>query len=463
MGGFDPWAKPWGMDGIPDGLLVRDAAGGLGQVRDPDAQRAGARCPRSRPRRCAAPERARELHARQLLHPRRGARGAAATTWARASARAASPPRAARARRWRSGSSTDRAPMDLWSADIRRFAPFHGEPALPARAGQRDAWASTTSWPSRTASSPAGAGCAGRRCTSGSRRPARLLRRQDGLGARQLVRARGRRAGDGVLLRPPELVPVRGGRAPRGPRGGGAVRPDLVRQAPARGRGRRGGPRSGSAPTTWRCRPAASSTPRMLNERGGFESDLTVTRLADDAYLIVTGAAQGTRDARLDPPPPAARARAPPLTDVTGASAVLGLMGPRSRDAARAPDRRRPAATDAFPFVTSREIAVGQAPVRASRITYVGELGWELYVPVGVRRPRLRRAGGGGPRTWACATRATTRSTRSAWRRRIGRGAASSPPTTRRWRPGLGFAVRLDKPGRFLGRDALLAPAGRGR
>src|SRR4030095_5631940 len=113
--------------------------------------------------------------------------------------------------------------------------------------------------------------------------------------------------------------------------------------------------------------------------RGGFESDLTVTRLGPEAYLIVTGSAQATRDfhwirSHLD------EARAT-LTDVTGAYAVLGLMGPRSRDLLA---RLTPAdlSNAAFPFGASREIPVGRALVRASRITYVGELGWELYVSV---------------------------------------------------------------------------------
>src|SRR6185503_3618324 len=70
----------------------------------------------------------------------------------------------------------------------------------------------------------------------------RRLRGQDGLGARQLVRPRGRRARAGLFVRPPELVPLRGGRAPRRPRGGSPLRPDLVRQAAGAGAGRRGAP-----------------------------------------------------------------------------------------------------------------------------------------------------------------------------------------------------------------------------
>jgi 4-methylaminobutanoate oxidase (formaldehyde-forming) len=117
---------------------------------------------------------------------------------------------------------------------------------------------------------------------------------------------------------------------------------------------------------------------QMLNARGGIECDLTVTRLRADAYLVVTIAAAAVHDAAwirrgiVD-----ARAT---LTDVTSAFTVLGVMGPRSRELLR---RLTSAdlSTAVFPFGASREIDVGRGMARASRITYVGELGWELYVP----------------------------------------------------------------------------------
>jgi len=118
----------------------------------------------------------------------------------------------------------------------------------------------------------------------------------------------------------------------------------------------------------------------MLNERGGFESDLTLTRLAPDEFLLVTGSAQATRDLSY------IERRIPPerrcaIVDVTGAYAVLAVMGPRSRELLS-----RLSTADlgnaAFPFGSSREIDLGYATVRATRLTYVGELGWELYVPV---------------------------------------------------------------------------------
>jgi 4-methylaminobutanoate oxidase (formaldehyde-forming) len=117
---------------------------------------------------------------------------------------------------------------------------------------------------------------------------------------------------------------------------------------------------------------------QMLNRRGGIECDPTVTRLAEDAYLVVTAAAASTHDEdwirrHLGD----ARAI---LTDVTSGAAVLGIMGPRSRDLlGRLTDADLSSA--AFPFGASREIWLASAPVRATRITYVGELGWELYIP----------------------------------------------------------------------------------
>ena len=117
---------------------------------------------------------------------------------------------------------------------------------------------------------------------------------------------------------------------------------------------------------------------QMLNARGGIECDLTVTRLADDAYRVVTVAAAATHDAdwiRRG----IANTRVT-LTDVTSASTVLGVMGPRSRDLL-ARLTGADLSNAAFPFGTVREIELGYATVGATRITYVGELGWELYVP----------------------------------------------------------------------------------
>ena len=117
----------------------------------------------------------------------------------------------------------------------------------------------------------------------------------------------------------------------------------------------------------------------LLNARGTYESDLTIARLGPERFLLVTGTAQTTRDADWIARNTAKGAVAR-LTDVSEAYAVIALMGPRARDLlARA--TKTPLDNAAFPFGVIREIEIATAAVLASRRTYVGELGWELYVP----------------------------------------------------------------------------------
>ncbi len=116
-----------------------------------------------------------------------------------------------------------------------------------------------------------------------------------------------------------------------------------------------------------------------LNERGGIEADLTLSRIDEQTYIVVSGAGAARRDlAWLDRHiEPEARAI---VVDITAQWAILGLMGPRSRallEAIVAADF----SDAAFPFGTVREVELGCAVVRAARVSYVGELGWELHVP----------------------------------------------------------------------------------
>jgi len=196
---------------------------------------------------------------------------------------------------------------------------------------------------------------------------------------------------------------------------------------------------------------------QMLNARGGIEADLTVTRLSAQAFFIVTGAAAATHNTHwIARHIGAARAV---LTDVTSGQAVLGVMGPRSRELlARLTDADL--SNVAFPFLTSREIWLGSAPVRASRVTYVGELGWELYVPTELAAGvydsvvaagedlELRHAG-----YHAMDSLRIEKAYRS-WGHDV--GGEDTP-----FEAGLGFAVRLDKRASFTGRDALLAQQGK--
>ena len=117
----------------------------------------------------------------------------------------------------------------------------------------------------------------------------------------------------------------------------------------------------------------------MLNSRGTYEADITVTRLSADEFLLVSSAASTERDKDHITRRMPAGAHAS-LVDLTSAFAVYGVMGPRSRDLLSRLSRSD-LSNEAFPFGSSREIDLGYATVRATRITYVGELGWELYVP----------------------------------------------------------------------------------
>lgn len=117
----------------------------------------------------------------------------------------------------------------------------------------------------------------------------------------------------------------------------------------------------------------------VLNARGTYEADVTLTRVADDEYLWVTSSASAVRDRDWILRHAAADQQVV-VTDVTSALAVLGVMGPRSRELLQSLSRSD-FGTEAFPFGSSREVDLGYCTVRATRITYVGELGWELYVP----------------------------------------------------------------------------------
>ena len=192
----------------------------------------------------------------------------------------------------------------------------------------------------------------------------------------------------------------------------------------------------------------------MLNPRGGIEGDFTVTRLAEERFRIVTGTAFGQHDLAW------IRAHLPDdgsveVSDVTSALACLGLWGPRARDILQ-PLTASDLANEAFPYMCARPLTVGFVPCLALRVTYVGELGWELYCPMefGAKlwetlweagRPYAMVAGGyraidsmrleKGYRVW---------------------GADITPDLTP-YQAGLGFAVKLDKGVEFIGREALMA------
>ena len=206
--------------------------------------------------------------------------------------------------------------------------------------------------------------------------------------------------------------------------------------------------------------PGAVIYTQLLNERGGIEADVTLVRLALDRYLLRDG-----DGVRLAQPGLAAQAAQRLLEadeigpvyvdDITSARTCYCLWGPRARDILQ-PLTRADLSNEAFPYMRAREITVGSVPLLASRVTYVGELGWELYAPAEyglALYDLLMEAGaphglrGGGYR--AIESMRLEKGYR-AW------GTDLTPETTPE-AAGLGFAVRLEKDPPFIGQAALLA------
>jgi 4-methylaminobutanoate oxidase (formaldehyde-forming) len=190
----------------------------------------------------------------------------------------------------------------------------------------------------------------------------------------------------------------------------------------------------------------------MLNRRGGFESDLTVMRLDVDRFQLITGSAQPQRDLDWITRHIEADEHAT-VTDVSALTAVLSVMGPRAHELLRrvSPDD---VSREGLRFSHTREIDVGLARVRAARMSYVGGPGYELYVPIEMTRHvylALHEAGSDLGLTDAgyyAIDALRIEAGRRAW------GAELGPDETP-WEAGLAFAVKLDKPVPFIGRDAL--------
>ncbi len=194
----------------------------------------------------------------------------------------------------------------------------------------------------------------------------------------------------------------------------------------------------------------------MLNDRGGFESDLTVLRQAQDRFLIITGSAQPTRDADWVRRHIAADEWAV-LTDVSALTSVLSVMGPRAQELlARVspdmcPDDLSP---QALKFSHSKDIDLGHARVRAARLSYVGGPGFELYVPVEMARHvylALHEAGadlGLKNAGYYALDALRIEAGRRAWGHELG-------PDETPLQAGLMFAVKLGKITPFVGREAL--------
>ena len=217
------------------------------------------------------------------------------------------------------------------------------------------------------------------------------------------------------------------------------------------------GPDAGKA-LDWICandvaRPAGRLTyTQLLNSRGGIEADLTVARLSDDRFYIVTGTGFRTHDLGwiADHVPAGLDVT---LTDVTEDFGTLSLMGPKARDVLAAVTEAD-VSNAGFPFGHAREIAIAGERVRALRVTYVGELGWELHVPIGatgVVFDALMAAGapfGIRPVGYRALESLRLEKGYRAW------GSDITPNDTP-FEAGLGWAVKLRKDTDFLGRSAL--------
>ncbi len=195
----------------------------------------------------------------------------------------------------------------------------------------------------------------------------------------------------------------------------------------------------------------------MLNERGGFESDVTVTRLAADGFFVVTGSAQAPRD--IDWILRHRRAgEAVSLADATGMTSVLALMGPNAHallGRVGAPDTFAALAADRLKFAATAEIDLGYARVRAARMSYVGGPGYELYVPIEMARHvylALHAASEGlglADAGYFALDALRIEAGRRAW------GAELGPDETP-FEAGTMSAVKLGKAADFIGRAALL-------
>lgn len=200
--------------------------------------------------------------------------------------------------------------------------------------------------------------------------------------------------------------------------------------------------------------PGSLTYTQMLNDRGGIEADVTAARIRHDEYYIVTGTGFATHDFHwIEKTIPAGMNAQ--LVDVTGAYSVLSLMGPKARDILQAVTRAD-VSNAAFPFGTMQTIGIAGAPVRALRVTYVGELGWELHCPVesAVSVHAAIMAAGAAHGLVNAGYRAieTLRLEKGyrAWAGDIG-------PDHTPDEAGLGWAVKIKKGIPFKGREAVLA------
>lgn len=191
---------------------------------------------------------------------------------------------------------------------------------------------------------------------------------------------------------------------------------------------------------------------QFCNETGGIEADVTITRTGPESFYLVTGSGFGVHDEdwirRHMPEDGSVH-----LIEVTSGRAVINIVGPKARDVLQAVSEND-LSNAAFPFATAQEIIVGMARVRAARIGYVGELGWELHVPTEFARHVYDAL-------WAAGQSAGIRNVgyRAIESLRLEKGyvywSGDISPDYTPYEAGLGFRVHLKAKGDFIGRAAL--------
>ena len=441
MGGFEPEAKPWGMDGIPDKfefqllpedwdqfeILMRNAL-----HRTPCLEKAEVRQLLNGPE-SFTPD------GNFILGEAPGVGG----FFVAAGFNSAGIANAGGAGRLTAEWIVAGEPTaDLWEADIRRFAPFHGNARhLKERTVETLGMHYAMHWPRQELTSV---------------RPLRrspLYDRLKAKGARFGARMGWERAlyfgeeGKPSFTAPPWLAQVRAEQ--RATRQGAAIF-DQTSFAKFRLQGR-----DALKVLQRLCANQMDVAPgrmvytALLNRRGGFESDLTVIRLGEDAFFIVTGTAQATRDAdwiRRHIGEDMAV-----LTDVTSAWSVLSVMGPKAEAVLQAasPDDL------ALPTGATSTIDLGHALVMAARMAYVGGPGYELYVPTEFAATVYDTLSEAGTAHGLKDAGYYAMDVLRIEAGRRGFGHELTPDDTP-LEAGLMYAVKLDKGGDFIGRDALL-------
>ncbi len=201
--------------------------------------------------------------------------------------------------------------------------------------------------------------------------------------------------------------------------------------------------------------PGKAVYTQLCNERGGIEADVTLIHAGPDHFYLITGSGFGVRDSGWV-------ARHLPagvsIGDVTNAFTVLNLVGPRARDILQSVSDDD-VSNGAFPFLAARRIGIGHANALAVRIGYVGELGYELYIPQEFGAHVYETLWQAGE-----AHGIANAGYRAIESCRLEKGylywSGDISPDYNPYEAGLGFCVALDK-GDFIGRDALKQDQGR--